>query len=171
MGAFNNSKIFYASPDLIVKITDELVEGMKRDGYEVTKQKIFTGGYDISLRKGDMFKAVIGMKTALKVLIRPHQGNIFVEASIGIFGQQAVPTVISMLLFWPVLIPQIWGLVEQSKLDDKVMIMIEQSIKKNATRDTGSGNNSGMPTGFCTNCGKPVLHDAHFCSFCGAGQK
>lgn len=51
------------------------------------------------------------MKTALKVNIIPNGNYIQITAGVGIFGQQAIPTVISMLFFWPVLITQISGMV------------------------------------------------------------
>ena len=38
---------------------------------------LISGGYDISITKGNMFKAVLGMKTALKVHIYPANEQIW----------------------------------------------------------------------------------------------
>lgn len=58
------------------------------------------------------FKAVLGMRSALKVTLMHQTDGVLFDSNVGIYGQQAIPTVISMLFFWPVLIiTQIWGLV------------------------------------------------------------
>ena len=44
-------------------------------------------------------------------------GVMEVSMDVGVFGKQALPTAISTLVFWPVLIPQIYGLVQQNELD------------------------------------------------------
>ena len=121
MATFSTKKILYASSSLIPTIADRIREEFQNDGYEVAMDALSSGGYDISITKGGIFKAVLGMKTALKVTLLPQDNNIHFEAGVGIWGQQAIPTVISMLFFWPVLITQIWGMVEQSKLDDKAL--------------------------------------------------
>ncbi|NTW50890.1 MAG: zinc ribbon domain-containing protein [Chlorobiales bacterium] len=115
--------------------------------------------------KGNTFKAVLGMKTALNVTVRQIENNLEVEAGVGIFGQHAVPTAISMLLFWPVLVTQIWGMVKQSKMDDQVMEIAETVILNSpAARATAGTSVSGK---FCTNCGAPASAEAKFCSACG----
>jgi hypothetical protein len=58
--------------------------------------------------------------------------SIAFEAGVGIFGQQAIPTIISMFFFWPVLLTQIWGLIQQSNLDDKAAEIVEKVIASNS---------------------------------------
>jgi hypothetical protein len=36
-----------------------------------------------------------------------------------------------MLFFWPVLLTQIWGLIQQSNLDDKAAEIVENVIASN----------------------------------------
>ena len=123
MAAFNTNKTLNGSVSLIPEIANRIENDFIREGYEVQKIALSSGGYDISITKGGLFKAVLGMKTALKVTLLPQGGNIYFEAGVGIWGQQAIPTVISMLFFWPVLITQIWGIVEQASLDDKALAL------------------------------------------------
>ena len=107
------------------------------------------------------------MKTALKVTLLPQDNTINFEAGVGIWGQQAIPTIISMLFFWPVLITQIWGMVEQSKLDDKALKIVQDVIDTNSHVGTATaGTNAGSI--FCTNCGASVSEQAKFCPNCGA---
>lgn len=87
---------------------------------------------------------------------------VYFDASVGIFGQQAIPTVISMFFFWPVLITQIWGMVEQSNLDDKALAIAEEVAHNSSLR---SSSTTGR---FCTNCGIQVSMQDKFCPECGA---
>ena len=142
MGTFNSSKTFYASSTLIPTIAQDITKTFRNEEYEVHSQQLKNGGYDISITKGGVFKAIIGMKTALKVNIIPNGNYIQINAGVGIFGQQAIPMVISMLFFWPVLIAQISGMVSQSKMDDRVMEIANNTIH----RMTHQQNKSADPS-------------------------
>lgn len=167
MATFSTKKILYGSTSLIPTIANRIQEQFQNEGYDVSMDVLSSGGYDISITKGGVFKAVLGMKTALKVTLLPQGGNIHFEAGVGIWGQQAIPTVISMLLFWPVLITQIWGMIEQSKLDDKALEIAKDVILMNSNNNVAS---TATATGnkFCTNCGTKNIESAKFC--CGCGQ-
>lgn len=184
MGAFKSEKMLYGDPKYISDIGNAICESFKQDGFDVEIEELVSGGVDISLSKGNMFKAIIGMKSALKVNIVPTDGNIFIKAGVGIFGQQAVPSILALAVFWPLIITQVWGMVRQSKLDDKAIEIAEaelaslqcmelqntkeytavpenlkvistQEIKKNSVR-------------FCTSCGTKIEDDSPICPKCGA---
>lgn len=165
MATFSTKKILYGSPSLIPAIANRIQEEFKNDGYEVSMDALSSGGYDISITKGGVFKAIVGMKTALKVTLLPQDNSIHFEAGVGIWGQQAIPTVISMLFFWPILITQIWGLVKQSKLDDKALGIAETIVYAQGNRKELSSNTSEYK--FCTACGAKNLDNAKFCCGCG----
>lgn len=165
MATFSTKKILYGSTSLIPTIANRIQEEFQRDGYEVAMEALSSGGYDISITKGGLFKAVLGMKTALKVTLLPQGSSIHFEAGVGIWGQQAIPTVISMLFFWPVLLTQIWGMVEQSKLDDKALEIAEGVVYMNS--NTGAASVSSAGSKFCTSCGTQNAESANFCSGCG----
>jgi len=174
MGAFNTKTILNGNPSLIPAIADRICQMFAVDGYEINRENLMSGGVDISVTKGGTFKAILGMKTALKITLVPQNNSISFEAGVGIFGQQALPTVISMLFFWPVLITQIWGLVQQSNLDDKALAAAQAVINENRSNVY---NNIGATTTpppfnssakFCTNCGAKLPDNARFCSNCGS---
>lgn len=178
MGAFNTKTILNGNPYLIPAIADRICQTFAAEGYEINRDNLMSGGVDISVTKGGVFKAIVGMKTALKITLIPQNNCISFEAGVGIFGQQALPTVISMLFFWPVLLTQIWGLIQQSDLDDKALAAAQAVIRENGGSSTyyaGSvpppipGNASVSGTGkFCTNCGAKLPDNARFCSNCGS---
>lgn len=164
MATFNTKKILYASPSLIPAIAERISDQFRAEGYEVNSDQLSNGGYDISLRKGGFFKSVLGMKSALKISLQPRNNEISFEAGVGIFGQQVIPTAISMFFFWPVLITQIWGIVKQSKLDDQALQIAEEVIYMNKKTTESPSFNSIK---FCTSCGTQNIESANYCCGCG----
>lgn len=158
MATFNTKKILYGSPSLIPTIANNLQLQFQAEGYDVTMDALSSGGYDISITKGNAFKVVLGMKTALKITLLPQGNNVYFEAGIGIWGRQVVPLVVMYFVGWPLLITQIWGLVQQSKLDDKALEIAQDTIMmNNATSSTSTGSK------FCPYCGTENPADAKFC--------
>lgn len=168
MGTFNKQQILDGSPSLIPAIASRIEKEFSADGFTVQNQSLISGSSDISITKGNAFKAVLGMKTALKVTLRPQGSRILFDAGVGVFGQQAIPTVISMLFFWPVLITQIWGLVQQSKLDDKALEIAETVVHENGNSVAASLLDQKHE--FCVSCGKELPADSVFCPRCGKMQ-
>ena len=156
MGTFATKKILQGNPSLIPVIAEQIKTEFAAEQFEVQIDNLLSGG---------LFKAVLGLKSALKVSLIPKDNAIAFEAGIGIFGQQAIPTIISMLFFWPVLITQIWGIVQQSKLDDKALEIAEEVLKNRDSFTTLNLDINGMV--FCTNCGYRNIKGAKFCSECG----
>ena len=163
--AFTSTRVFDVQPGRIPDMARTLEEELRKDGYETQGDVLLGGDRIVSITKGGLFKAVIGMKTALKVELRADDGHVLAKTSVGIWGHQIVPTVIMLLWFWPVLITQIWGLVQQSRLDARVMeILAKAADKEPASIDVPSEDSPAAR--FCSECGKPV--HGNFCSNCGA---
>lgn len=166
MATFNTKKQLGGDATLIPEIATKLESYFGSEGYSVDVQNLYNGGSDISVSKGGMFKAVLGMKTALKISLTPNSDGIWFEAGIGIFGQQIIPTLITWYIAWPVLITQIWGMVKQAKLDDKALEIAEQVIRENSGKKP-SNKLIQAEGSFCSYCGKRIPLDAVFCPSCG----
>ena len=67
MGTFSTKKTLYGPQSLIPQIAERIQEEFQNEGYTVKAEPLIGRGYDLSITKGGMFKAVLGMKTALKV--------------------------------------------------------------------------------------------------------
>jgi hypothetical protein len=52
---------------------------------------------------------------------------------VGIFGQQAIPTAITLLVFWPVIIAQVWNMAQESNLDEEALGVAEESLKAHSS--------------------------------------
>jgi hypothetical protein len=168
MGVFKTAKVFPVKVEDLAPVAEAVLTHFKQQGYEVEARRTPTGGYDVSISKGGVFKAVLGMKTALRVHIETIANSTSAEAGIGIFGKQAIPTVISMLFFWPVLITQIWGMVQQSKLDIEALGIVEMALSGNNPQVAASPLAGNQNSKFCPACGSLNLASANFCQSCGA---
>lgn len=172
MGTFNRKEILAAPPTIIPEIADRLIAHFQEKEYDTAKDELSSGGCEISITKGNFFKAILGMRTALKISLLPQGNNIAFEAQVGIFGKQVIPTLIMWYVAWPVLLTQIWGLIQQSKLDDEAISVIKEVIDKNTNViDITPTATAALPSGhkFCTNCGTKNGETAKFC--CGCGSK
>lgn len=128
MGIFKSSKVLYGNSDLISTIAHEIECAFRLDGYDVDSVISSNGWREITITKGGLFKRCLGMRTAMKVILYPYNGNIKFETVPGIFGNQVIPVILVASGLWIVLIPQIWGLIRQSKLDDKALEIAERIV-------------------------------------------
>lgn len=165
MATYSKKKLLAASIAQIPQIAEAIRKDFEIDGFEVSIDSLMGGGKDISITKGNLFKAVLGLRSALKITLTPQSDGVFFDANVGIYGQQAIPTVISMLFFWPVLITQIWGLVQQSSLDDRALAAAEKACSIYSSSSVETINNLGSK--FCTQCGTEASNSAKFCPNCG----
>ena len=133
MGAFTTKKTLYGNVSQIPAIAEQIRQAFAADGYEVRIENP-ANGQEIYITKGGFVKAALGLRSALKVTMKPtRDGNINFEAGVSIFKQQFVPTVITMYFFSPVVIAQIWGMIKQSKLDEKAVAIAEQALYQTVT--------------------------------------
>ena len=134
MGTFNSSKTFAYSVEDLAPVAQDVMKHFEDQDYEVTETNIPTGGVQVSIRRGGTFKAIIGMKTALNIKIEPVANGTTIDAGVGIFGQQAIPTAITLLVFWPVIIAQVWNMAQESKLDEEALKIAEESLKAHSSK-------------------------------------
>lgn len=130
MGLFKSTKLFCNVAVHVDAVANSLMSSMRYDGYEVDGIKLPSGDWDISIKKGNLFKAVLGLQTALKIRISPATPHVYVKAGVGIFGQQVIPTVLTVCVWWPFAIPQIWGMIQQNKLDKLVMDKVQYEFNR-----------------------------------------
>ena len=133
MGAFTTKKTLYGNASQIPAVAEQIRQAFAADGYEVRIDNP-ANGQEIYITKGGFVKAALGLRSALKVTMKPtRDGTINFEAGVSIFKQQFVPTVITMCFFSPVVIAQIWGMIKQSKLDEKAVAIAEQALYQTRT--------------------------------------
>lgn len=128
MGTFKTTELLNGNPSMISHISSVMAQEFKNEGYEVKVVNLPAGGKDISITKGGLFKAILGLKTALKITLEPWGDKIRFDTNVGLFGLQVIPAAIVFFVTWPVIITQVWGLIQQSKLDDKALDIAKREI-------------------------------------------
>lgn len=131
MEAFKNKKVIYGNPSKIPYIAEEIRKSFTAGRYEI-RIVASSLGNEIYITKGGMFRTALGLRFAMKVTMKPNwDGYIDFEASISIIKQQLIPTFITACMFSPAVIAQIWGIIRQSKLDEKALEVAENVIYRN----------------------------------------
>jgi hypothetical protein len=132
VGTFNSIRTVPYFVEDLAPVAQEVMRHFESQDFEVTETNIPAGGVQVSIRRGGTFKAIIGLKTALNIKIEPVANGTTVEAGVGIFGQQAIPTAITLLVFWPVLVAQVWNMAQEAKLDEEALGVAEESLKSHS---------------------------------------
>ena len=138
MGTFSSSRTVPYIVEDLAPVAQDVMGHFEQQDFEVTETHIPTGGVQVSIRRGGTFKAIIGLRTALNIRIEPVANGSRVEAGVGIFGQQAIPTAITLLVFWPVVIAQVWNMSQEAKLDEEALRVAEESLKARSEVATGA---------------------------------
>ena len=133
MGTFSSSRTVPYRVEDLAAVAQDVMDHFEQQGFEVSETHIPAGGVQVSIRKGGTFKAIIGMRSALNIKIEPAANGTRVEAGVGIFGQQAIPTAITLLVFWPVVVAQVWNMAQESKLDEEALGVAEESLKAHSS--------------------------------------
>lgn len=155
----------------VADVAKQCAEHFEKKGYNVRLEDSLDGAF-VSITKGGLFKSIAGMSTGLNITLVDNPQEIVVKMEVGIFGKQIIPSAISMLVFWPVLIPQVYGLIKQSNLDKEAYRTIEEAInyyeKSGPSRQVGMANSTGgRPSGTGIRTAGGVQRAMVFCPYCG----
>lgn len=116
-------------------VAADVADHFERQEYDVDSSPLEDkDGWLVSITRGGFFRTVLGQKTALNVSIWPAADGTNLDADIGLFSSQAVPTLITVFIFWPIILGQIWGMVKESEIDDEAVEVAEQSIRAHAKK-------------------------------------
>jgi hypothetical protein len=184
VSAFSSEKLIPVALADLAPVAADLVRHFQERGYDSVAIVRPDGGHEVSITKGGVFKKALGLRTALKIELLPQPTGTLVRAGVGIFGKQALPFAIAMLVTWPVLLTQMWGLINQAGLDDEAIKVAELSLNRLSrlagqseapgghTPDGAQSSNGAQPLdgapSYCHQCGHARPTDANFCTKCGA---
>ena len=158
----------FAGAEFIPEIAAAVQSALLSQGYDVTRNDLANGDVFISITKSGFFRAVSGFKTAVNLSLKPISGNRFQALSkFGFWDTQGIPSAITVLVFWPLVVAQVMGYNAQVKLNEKIIDLVRKSLEKakaGQAADTPSAPSGGS---FCPDCGAKCGEGARFCPQCG----
>ena len=159
MSTFSTNTTLTCSPNMIPSICKAICDHFIDEGYQVKTEEGYTGGREISITKGGTFKALLGLRNALNISLRPAGDNVYFQAGAGIYGMHAIPTAITLLACWPVLLTQTWGLIKQAQLDNQAVRIAQAVLNETKYHCTNCGGIVTSGSLFCPHCGKEIARD------------
>ena len=157
MGTFNSSTIISAPQEFIPVACRKIKSVFEAEDFEYSVKMESFNKTVILITKGNLVKQAVGLKQGLEISFVPENGKISVTAQGTVIKDQAIATVVSMLVARPILIAQIIGMINQSKLDERVIETVNSALVE---------YNEAKPV-FCTHCGKQVKSTDGTCPECG----
>lgn len=157
----NSKKHFDAEVSDLSPVLEQFSQHFTPKGYEVSSEKTVSGAF-ISLTKGGIFRSISGMKTGLNITLTFTKNGVDVAMEVGIFKTQFIPAAIVLLIFWPVIITQAIGIIQQNNLDTESYEVLEKALLI-AAKD--EAKRSIIP--HCPFCGNEVSNEIKFCPNCG----
>jgi hypothetical protein len=181
MSIFKCEKFIPISVADLEPVAHDVEAHFQQRSYQVSSMQTAVGTWEVDITSGGMFKAAVGLKSALKIQIEAIPAGTIVRAGAGIFGKQAVATVITMFVAWPVILTQAWGIIRQAGLDDEAVRIIEVSLSRQDRAARGRNGQAPEPeaassaptaahgiTGVhCAGCGTQLEQSSRFCPHCG----
>lgn len=158
MSTFTSCKSYDASATFIPFAATRIRESFSADGFEINQKPGACNKTVLEVTKSNLFKSAVGLRQGLEITLENEGGRISVKVRGTVLKNQLIASTLSFFLFWPVIIPQIIGLINQSGLDDKAIGVID------AAYDTFANEH---PT-FCTKCGGQITGNPSCCPHCGA---
>lgn len=157
MSMFKNTQVVPVLVADLAPVAQSVAQQFEERNFHTHITAVSPQCQEIGITQGGLFKAVLGLKTALRLRIETVGGATRIDAGIGLLETQAVPAAVGMLVFWPALVTQSWGLVQQHKLDQEAIALAEAALREAASASAH----------FCHQCGTTVEAGARFCSHCG----
>lgn len=157
MGTFSTSKLYTAGQELIPLACREIKKSFESEGFEYSVKSESYNQTVVIVTKGNLVKQAVGLKQGLEISFSYSDGTVSVEAKGTVLKDQAIASAITLLVTWPVLIPQIIGMINQSKLDEKVIEAVDKAYKECVMEKKV----------FCTHCGQEVTGVDGRCPNCG----
>jgi hypothetical protein len=158
----------FTGAEFIPEIAAAVQSEFMSQGYDVSRNDLANGDVFVSLTKSGFFRTVSGFKTALNLSLKPVGGNRFVASSkFGFWDTQGIPTAITLLVFWPLVIAQTMGYKTQQQLNAKVIALVRRSLENAKAKHASAPPPPPSGSSFCPDCGARCAEDAVFCSKCG----
>lgn len=158
MSAFTSNKSYAAGATFIPYAVERIRNAFVSEGFEFSRKSDSYSRTVIQVTKGNLFVKAVGLKQGLEISFTNEDGRITVEARGTVLKDQFAASMLTLLVAWPVIIPQIIGMVRQSGLDEKVI----------GLTDAAYGEFCAENPSYCPHCGGKVSGNPVLCPHCGS---
>lgn len=129
----------------------------EHEGFDVNQKMASYNKAVLEVTKGNLVKKIVGLKQGLEIVLESDNEQVTVRVKGTVLKDQLIPTLLTLFVTWPVLIPQIVGLIKQSGLDEKAIGVI----------DTAYAYYKCLHPTYCTHCGGEITGNPEVCPHCG----
>ena len=127
MSTFTSFKSYDASATFIPFAATRIRESFSADGFEINQKPGACNKTVLEVTKSNLFKSAVGLRQGLEITLGNEGGRIAVEVRGTVLKNQLVASTLSFFFFWPVIIPQVIGMINQSGLDDRAIGVIDSA--------------------------------------------
>jgi hypothetical protein len=173
----SETRTFQAPEIDLSDLANNLSDWYRSQRFEVQMLDVHGGGVLVQASKGG-WRNVVGMSSALNVVLRQNGSTLSVEVGAGKWLDKAAAGAVSLAILWPLAVVAAWGAWKQSQLPKQTYDFIQQFITmKGASQSLplvqpplsqpSSPVDSNASFKFCPACGNSVGESDRFCSKCG----
>jgi hypothetical protein len=130
VSVFKSETVIPISVTDLGPVAQELAEHFKQRSYQVECTETSDRKWEVGITRGGKFKSIAGLKSAMKIELEPLPRGTMVRAGAGLFGKQAAVTAVTVVIWWPLAIAPIWGMIREAGLDNEAVRVIEVSLKR-----------------------------------------
>ena len=173
----SETRTFQVSKIDLSDLANNLSDWYRSQRFEVQMLDVHGGGILVQASKGG-WRDIVGISSALNVVIRQGDSTLYVEIGPGKWLDKAAVGAISVAIFFPLAIAAGWGAWRQSQLPKQTYDFIQQfitvrgycqpsSLEQVSTSLSSKSLDSSDSFKFCSACGNSVGETDLFCSKCG----
>ena len=157
MSAFTNNKSYTAGSSFIPYAVERIRSTFESEGFEFSRKSDTFNRTVVAVTKGNLFKQAVGLKQGLEISFSNEGGRIDVEVRGTVLKDQLLASGIVLFVTWPVIIPQIIGMIRTSGLCERAVALVDAAYSDFCTE---------RPS-FCTHCGGRLTGNPGVCPHCG----
>jgi hypothetical protein len=133
--ASGNRVQYYSAPCLdLPELADHLLDWLEREDFNVQTLPTEDGGILVQIEKRCSWRNVVGMSTALNIVLDLEGVELRVEIGAGKWADKVVGGAIGMFVLWPLAVTAAIGAWDQSKMPERVFGYVSDYVHRRQGR-------------------------------------
>ncbi|MCS7351818.1 MAG: zinc ribbon domain-containing protein [Anaerolineae bacterium] len=128
----SDQRVFHAPNLNMGQLVQALSDWYRAQKFDVQVLDLPQGGVVIQARQEEAWRTLMGVSSALNVVLRRQGENLMVEVGAGKWVDKAIAAGAGLFLLWPLLFTAAYGAWRQSKLPQRTFEFIQQFIATGA---------------------------------------